>query len=50
MSMKWVMGLPNHNLQHMASEKLRDFPTTATVHLSTVTVRPSIYQVGVASL
>ena len=49
MSMKWV-GFPNHNLQHIASEKLRDSPMTATVHLSTVTVRPSIYQVGVASL
>ena len=40
MSMKWV-GFPNHNLQHIASEKLEDSPMTATV-----TVKPSIYWLG----
>jgi hypothetical protein len=30
MSMKWV-GFPNHNLQHIASEKPRDSPTANTV-------------------
>ena len=41
MSMKWVR-CSYHNLQHIASEKLRESPTT------TLTARPSTYQVLVA--
>ena len=37
MSMKWV-GFPNHNLQHIASEKLRDSPSPRTPTTATVTV------------
>ena len=44
MSMK-CMQCPNHNVQHDPSENPSDSPTTATE-----TLRPSIYQCGVASL
>ena len=43
MSMKWVR-CSYHNLQHIASEKLRESPTT------TLTVRPIIHQCGVTSI
>ena len=44
--MKW-MGCPHHNLQHDTSEKPRESPTSYCA--TTVTVRPSTYQAGVAS-
>ena len=44
MSMKFV-SCPYHNLHHTTRETPRDSPSTATV-----TVRPSIYQAGIASL
>ena len=57
MSMNWVR-CSNHILQHIASENPSDSPTVQVrnrVNLlspitATVTVRPSIYQAGLASL